>query len=103
MLGIPPFFRTFGPQQTIEDHLADSQEALEGFRHVLRRSHRAARFAISFAVHRLDHDGALIQAAARGDAVQVLRCEQHFKRPADLQECLLPNRRVEVLIEARRP
>lgn len=64
MLGIPPFFRTFGPQETVEDHLADSPEALEGFRHVLRRSHRAARFAISFAVHRLDHDAAVIHEAA---------------------------------------
>lgn len=64
MLGIPPFFRAFGPQQTVEDQLADRPEALEGFRHVLRRSHRAARFAISFAVHRLDHDAAIIHEAA---------------------------------------
>jgi outer membrane protein OmpA-like peptidoglycan-associated protein len=58
---------------------------------------------VKAALVKLGIDGALIQTAARGDAVQVLRCEQHFKRPADLQECLLPNRRVEVLIEARRP
>lgn len=58
---------------------------------------------VKAALVKLGLDGALIQTAARGDAVQVLRCEQHFKRPADLQECLLPNRRVEVLIEARRP
>lgn len=58
---------------------------------------------VKAALVKLGIDGALIQAAARGDAVQVLRCEQHFKRPADLQECLLPNRRVDVLIEARRP
>ena len=64
MLGIPPFFRAFGPQETVEDHLARWPEALEGFRHVLRRSHRAARFAISFAVHRLDHDAAVIHEAA---------------------------------------
>ena len=44
-----------------------------------------------------------IQTVARGDQQQVQGCEQQFKRPADLQECLLPNRRVEVLIEARRP
>ena len=31
---------------------------------MLRRSHRAARFAISFAVHRLDHDAAVIHEAA---------------------------------------
>ena len=64
MLGIPPFFRAFGPQETVEARLADWPEALEGFRHVLRRSHRAARFAISFAVHRLDHDAAVIYEAA---------------------------------------
>lgn len=64
MLGIPPFFRAFGPQETVEGILADWPEALEGFRHVLRRSHRAARFAISFAVHRLDHDAAVIHEAA---------------------------------------
>ena len=63
MLGIPPFFRAFGPQETVEDRLADWPEALEGFRHVLRRSDRAARFAISFAVHRLDHDAAVIHEA----------------------------------------
>ncbi len=64
MMGIPPFFRTFGPQQAVEDRLADKPEALEGFRRVLRRSHRAARFAISFAAHRLDHDAAVIHEAA---------------------------------------
>ncbi|MBL8314567.1 MAG: OmpA family protein [Rubrivivax sp.] len=58
---------------------------------------------VKAALVKLGIDGARIQTAARGDAVQVLRCEQHFKRPADLQECLLPNRRVEVLIETRRP
>lgn len=64
MLGIPPFFNTFGPQQTVEDHLASRPEALEGFREVLRRSHRAARFALSFAAHRVDHDAAVIHEAA---------------------------------------
>lgn len=58
---------------------------------------------VKAALVKLGIDGALIQTAARGDAVQVLRCEQHFKRPADLQECLLPNRRVEVLIDTRQP
>jgi HD-like signal output (HDOD) protein len=64
MLGIPPFFRVFGPQAVAEDLLADQPEALAGFLAVLRRSHRAARFAIGFAVHRLDHDAALIHEAA---------------------------------------
>lgn len=64
MIGIPPFFRAFGAQPTVEDRLAGVPEALEGFRCVLRRSHRAAQFAIAFAAHRLDHDAAVIHDAA---------------------------------------
>ena len=44
-----------------------------------------------------------ISTAARGDAQPVQACAQRFSAVAELQECLLPNRRVEVLIEARRP
>ena len=64
MLGIGPFFRAFGPQATVEAALADHPEALAGFRAVLKRSHRAANFAMSFAVHRMDHDVAVIHEAA---------------------------------------
>ena len=64
MLGITPFFRDFGPQPTLEDRLAGQPEALLGLRQVLRRAHRAARFALGFAVHRGDHDAALIHEAA---------------------------------------
>lgn len=64
MLGIGPFFRAFGPQPTVEEALADHPEALAGFRAVLKRSHRAANFAMSFAVHRMDHDVAVIHEAA---------------------------------------
>jgi len=64
MLGITPFFRAFGPQPTVEALLAGQPEALEGLRQVLRRSHRAARFALGFAVHRGDRDAALIHEAA---------------------------------------
>src|SRR5262249_15607576 len=56
LMGITPFFRAFGPQPTVEDHLAGHPEALEGLRHVMRRADRAARFAASFAIHRADHD-----------------------------------------------
>jgi HD-like signal output (HDOD) protein len=48
----------------VEERLADQPEALEGFGRVLSRSHRAARFAIGFAVHRMDHDAAVIHEAA---------------------------------------
>ncbi len=64
MLGIPPFFRAFGPQESAQDRLAQHAEASAGFERVLRRSHRAARFAIGFAVHRMDHDAPVIHEAA---------------------------------------
>ncbi len=64
MLGIPPFFRAFAGLGAAEERLADWPEALAGFEAVLRRSHRAARFAIGFAVHRMDHDAALLHEAA---------------------------------------
>ncbi len=64
LIGITPFFRLFGPQPSIEDHLHSHPDALAGLRAVLRRSRRAARFALSFAVHRLDHDAQVIHDAA---------------------------------------
>lgn len=64
MLGITPFFRAFGPQPVAEDWLAHDEAAQAGFAQVLRRSHRAANFAIGFAVHRMDHDAAVIHQAA---------------------------------------
>jgi HD-like signal output (HDOD) protein len=64
MLGITPFFRAFGPQTSVEALLADQPEALAGFQRVLKRAHRAANFAIGFAVHRLDHDAAVLHEAA---------------------------------------
>ena len=64
MLGIGPFFRAFGPQPSVDELLHDSPEALDGLRGVLARAHRAARFALAFAVHRQDHDAAVIHEAA---------------------------------------
>jgi HD-like signal output (HDOD) protein len=64
MLGITPFFKAFGPQEAAEDRLAKLPRALEGFHQVLRRSHRAASFAIGFAVHRMDPDAPVIHEAA---------------------------------------
>ena len=64
MLGIPPFFRAFGNLPTVEARLQDHPQALEGFQQVLRRAHRAANFAIGFAVHRMDHDAPVIHEAA---------------------------------------
>ncbi len=65
MLGISPFFRAFGAQPaTVEAQLADQPAALAGFQEVLARSRRAARFAIGFAVHRMDYDAPVIHEAA---------------------------------------
>ena len=65
LMGITPFFRTFGPQPTVEDHLADHPEALAGLQHVMLRADRAARFAASFAIHRADHDAVVLHEAAQ--------------------------------------
>jgi HD-like signal output (HDOD) protein len=73
LMGISPFFRTFGPQATIETHLARHPTGLDGLQAVLRRSHRAARFALAFAVHRMDDDAAVIhQAALLHDLAEML-------------------------------
>jgi len=64
MMGISPFFAAFGPQPTVEDRLAADPEALEGLLNTLQRAHRGANFALGFAVHRMDHDAAVIHAAA---------------------------------------
>ena len=64
MLGVPPFFRAFAQEQSVESLLEGQPEAREGFQRVLRRSRRAARFAMGFAVHRMDHDAAIIHEAA---------------------------------------
>ena len=64
MTGISPFFRSFGLQPTVEDHLHDQPQALEGLRTLLHRADRAAQFAAGFAVHRSDTDVGVIRLAA---------------------------------------
>lgn len=64
MTGISPFFKNFGPQPTVEDHLHDQAEALDGLRALLHRAERAAQFAAGFAVHRHDTDADVIRLAA---------------------------------------
>ena len=64
LMGIAPFFRTFGPQQTIKDWLHDQPKPLDGLRHLMQRAYRASRFALGFAIHRNDPDVELIQLAA---------------------------------------
>ncbi len=64
LFGITPFFRDFGPQPTVDDHLAFVPGALAGFAAVQERSRRAARFALAFAVQRMDRDNAVLHEAA---------------------------------------
>ncbi len=64
MMGISPFFGSFGLQTTVEDRLFDQPEALAGLNETLQRAHRSANFALGVAVHRMDHDSAVIHAAA---------------------------------------
>jgi HD-like signal output (HDOD) protein len=63
-------------QPCVDVHLADQPEALEGLREVLQRAHRSANFALAFAVHRMDHDAAVIHEAAllHGFAEMLLWC-----------------------------
>jgi HD-like signal output (HDOD) protein len=64
MMGVQPFFAAFGGQPVIETELAAWPAALQGVQRVLERSHRAALFALSFAVHRKDPDAEIIHEAA---------------------------------------
>jgi HD-like signal output (HDOD) protein len=64
LMGITPFFRDFGPQPTLEACLADNEEALLGLSRVMQRAERASRYALGFAVHRLDPDANIIHSAA---------------------------------------
>lgn len=53
------------------------------------------------ALVKLGVPAAAIRTDAKGDQQQITGCEARFSRPSELQECLLPNRRVEVLVRAR--
>ncbi len=64
MIGVSPFFRAFGPQPTVEQMLRAQPDALAGVQRVLLRAQRAAHFATAFAIHRRDHDVAVIRQAA---------------------------------------
>ncbi len=55
------------------------------------------------ALERLGIAASAISTSAGGDSVQVQACQARSMRTSDLEECLLPNRRVEVTISARRP
>jgi HD-like signal output (HDOD) protein len=105
LMGVGPFFRTFSSLLTIEDLLGDLPEALASAYAVLDRSHRAARFALGFAAHRLDPDAAVLHEAALlhdfaelllwchapGLALQIARRQEADAtlRSADVQQAVL--------------
>jgi HD-like signal output (HDOD) protein len=79
LLGIGPFFRCFSELTPLSQALCDAPEAADvdaGLQAVLVRSHRAARFALGFAAHRMDPDAAVIHEAAllHGFAELLLWC-----------------------------
>jgi HD-like signal output (HDOD) protein len=105
LMGVGPFFRTFSSLLTINDLLGDAPEALAGARAVIERSHRAARFALGFAAHRVDPDAAVLHEAALlhdfaelllwchapGLALEIARRQQADTtlRSADVQQTVL--------------
>ena len=105
LMGIPPFFRVFANQPAVETRLAPNPPALAGLQGVLRRAHRAAGFALGFAIHRMDHDAAVIHEAALlhdfaelllwsqapGLALEISRCQgaSPSLRSADVQRDVL--------------
>ena len=67
LMGIGPFFRLFAqltPLSLVLEEAPDREEVSASLQAVLARSHRAARFAIAFAAHRMDPDAAVIHEAA---------------------------------------
>ena len=64
LLGIEPFFRAFSDLPTLEDKLAQPPGALAGALALVEQSHRAARLAAAFAVHRQDDDAEALHQAA---------------------------------------
>ena len=79
LLGIGPFFRHFGELPTLSQTLYGTLEEAEvhaGLQAVLKRSNRAARFAIGFAAHRMDPDATVIHETAllHGFAELLLWC-----------------------------
>ncbi len=64
LMGVPPFLRTFDGMAMADDVLALQPLALDGLKRVLLRAHRAARFALGFAVLRKDGEAEMIHEAA---------------------------------------
>ncbi len=73
MTGVAPFFRNFGIQPTVQEQLFDQPLAIDGLMTLIKRTQRAAHFAMAFAVHRGDTDaGVIYQAAILHDFAEML-------------------------------
>lgn len=77
LIGMEPFFRDFADVQTVETRLSHNPPALSGVLQAIARSHRAARLAAAFAIHRQDDDAEVLHQAALLDnfAGLLLWCE----------------------------
>lgn len=64
LTGTEPFFRGFEGAPVLEDQLAEHPEALTGALAAIERSHRAARIAAAFAIHRQDERAEEVHQAA---------------------------------------
>jgi hypothetical protein len=63
-VGVGPFFHHFRDLPTVEARLHALPQALDAFEQILQRGRRAARFALGFAVHRMDTDADVVEEAA---------------------------------------
>jgi len=64
MLGIGRFFAATQGVPVVEELLDEQPRAQDGLQAVLRRAHRAARFALGFGIHRMEPDVTLLRVAA---------------------------------------
>ena len=61
---LAPVPQSCAGELALHQALVDQPAALSGLREVLKRAHCAAGFSLAFAVHRHDHDAALLHEAA---------------------------------------
>lgn len=64
LLGIEPFFESLSQLEVVQERLAGRPDALAGVLALVERSHRAARLAAAFAVHRQDDNAEAVHQAA---------------------------------------
>lgn len=64
LMGIQPFLRNFSQLDTVPQRIGDHPLALAGLHSAVERAWRASRFALGFAVHRMDDDADVVHQAA---------------------------------------